>query len=58
MMLDPHKKKIYEAREFVEETGQDSEEKGIKVTQQYFKEEQLKQLGQREFFLNKLDSRK
>jgi len=57
-MLDSRKKRIYEAREFIEETGQESEEKGIKVTQQYFKEEQLKQLGQREFFLNKLDSRK
>ena len=57
-MLNPHKKRIYEAREFIEETGQESEEQGIKVTQQYFKEEELKRLGQREFFLTKLDSRK
>ena len=57
-MLSPHKKKIYEAHEFLEETGQESEDKARKVVQQYFKAEQLKELGQREFFLTKLDSRK
>ena len=57
-MLSPHKKKIYEAREFLEETGQESDTKAAKVVSQYFKEEQIKQLGQREYFLTKLDSRK
>ena len=57
-MLSPHKKKIYEAREFLEETGQESDTKAVKVVSQYFKEEQIKQLGQREYFLTKLDSRK
>ena len=58
LMLSPHKKKIYEAREFLEETGQESDTKAVKVVSQYFKEEQIKQLGQREYFLTKLDSRK
>ena len=58
LMLDPHKKKIYETHEFLEETGQESEDKARKVVQQYFKAEQLKELGQREYFLEKLDSRK
>ena len=57
-MLSPHKKKIYETREFLEETGQESDTKAAKVVSQYFKEEQIKQLGQREYFLTKLDSRK
>lgn len=57
-VLNPHKKKVYEAREFLEETGQESEEKGRKVVQQYFKAEQLKELGQREYFLERLDNRR
>ena len=56
--MDIKKKEIYEAKEFLEETGQESEERARKVVGQYHRAEVAKQEGKRAFFLEKLDSRK
>ena len=52
--LSEKERKIYEDREKILQTGQDSELKGARVTSQLFRESQLKEADQRADFLTLL----
>lgn len=58
MRLDNVKRRVQEDLEFLEETGQESDLKASRVIKQHFKAQQLKEMGQRTFFLERLDGRR
>jgi len=51
-------KRVYEERELLDQTGQESDLKAAKVVSQVFKAEQISQSARRTFFLEKLDARR
>lgn len=56
--ITPKQREVYEQKEFLEQTGQESEQEARKAVGQYFKHQQIKEEAQRTYFLERLDGRR
>ncbi len=58
MRLDPRLRQLEEEKEILETAGDDNEARAAKATYKLYKEKEAKDLGKREYFMERLDNRK